>query len=150
MQVMDQDFVHRRIEVTHDQIMMSAPEPRRLDEHRGTANNVRRRGILPAMADDEGLAEGEMPLEARLVEESRARLAARAVILLLVRADENVVERKGGAENFVHPIQVTARKIAARNLRLVCGGDEHEVGGLEPFQCEFRVVVEPEIFQQNG
>ena len=102
------------------------------------------------MADDEGLAEGEMPFEARLVEESRARLAARAVILLLVRADENVVERKGGAENFVHPIQVTARKIAARNLRLIRGGDEHEVGGLEPFQCELRVVVEPEIFQQNG
>ena len=72
------------------------------------------------------------------------------MILLLMRADENVVEGQGGAENFVHSIQVAARKISARKLRLVGGGDEHVAGGLEPVQAECGGFVKLEFRQAGG
>jgi hypothetical protein len=52
MQMMNQDFVHRCIQITHDQVMMPASELRGVDEQRSTTNGARGFGILPSVADD--------------------------------------------------------------------------------------------------
>jgi hypothetical protein len=71
------------------------------------------------MADDKGLAEGEVMLESRFVEQAGPGLAARTIVSLVVRTDHDVIQRKGGYEQLVHPIHFAARKGAAGNLRLV-------------------------------
>ncbi len=72
-----------------------------------------------------------MPFEGCFVEQARARFAAGAMVVILMWANEDVVQRKGGAQDLMHLIHVTPGQITARNFRLICGGDENKAGGLE-------------------
>jgi hypothetical protein len=46
------DLVRGRLKIADDKIMMTVPEPGRLDQYRYAADHARGFGILPAMADN--------------------------------------------------------------------------------------------------
>src|SRR5436189_240019 len=95
------------------------------------------------------MVERQVPLESRFDEQARPWFAAGAVVALVVRADHDVIEGKGAAQNLVHPIQVAPGLVTAREAGLVGGGDEDESGRLQFGERFLRGGDHLEFFQRQ-
>src|SRR6266699_101914 len=123
-----EDFFHDTAEIREYEIMMNLPHPRRFEEQRGAAGGSGRFGILPLIADDKGVVQVQVPLESRLDEQSRPRLAAGTMIVLVVRAHHDVVQRKGPAQDVMHAVQFATGLIASGEFGLIVGGNQDKAG----------------------
>src|SRR6266853_4463059 len=95
------------------------------------------------------MIEVQVPLEGRFYEQARLGLATRAMVALVVRADQDVIQWKSAAQQIMHPVEVAARLITAGKSGLVGRDDEHEPGRLEFFQLRFGRLDHFEFFQRQ-
>ena len=74
---------------------------------------------------------------------------AGAAIGLVVRADQDVIERQLASQQIVHAVQLAAGLIAARQAGLVGRGDQQETSGLELAQQWSDRLVHTEFLQRQ-
>jgi len=86
-----EDFCDGGFEIGEEEIAMDFAGPGRFEKKRGGAGDAGGFGVLPFVADDEGMIEIKVPFEARLDEETGLGFAAGTAIIFVVRTNENVV-----------------------------------------------------------
>ena len=125
--------------------MVSIADIWRLEQEGSAARCAGGFGILPFIADDEGMVQVEVPFEAGFDEQARLGFATGAIVRGVVRANHDVVERKGFAQEIMHAVKLAAGLVAAGQAGLVGGCDQDKTGLLEPLQVEPALGLEDEF-----
>ena len=102
---------------------MSGTNPGRMHHHRRAADIARGAGIRPFIADDEGVFQVDMMFESGFHEQAGLRLATGAIVVFVMGADKDVIERESLAEQVVHAIQLAARYAVGGKTGLIRGDD---------------------------
>src|SRR5258706_7353366 len=97
---------------------MDLPDPWRLDQQRSASGCAGRFRVLPFVADYVGVIQAQLPFEGGFDEQAGPRFAAWTMVCFVVRAEHDVIERKGAAEQIVHSVQFPAGLGTAREGRL--------------------------------
>ncbi len=145
-----EDFFGDGGQAGEDEIVVAGTDPGGFEHHGGATDGAGGSGVLPFVADDEGMFEVNVPFEGGFGEQAGLGLAAGAIVGFVMRADEDVVERKAAAEKIVHAVEFAAGEGAVGKAGLVGGGDEHETGGFEIFEERQGVLVDLEFVQRAG
>lgn len=145
----EENLVNDGGQVRQNEVVVDVANPGRLDEEGGATSGARGFGVRPLVANDEGTVQAQLPFEGRLDEQAGFGFAAGASVGFIMRADEDVIERKGAAQQVVHPVQLAAGLIATRQAGLIGGGDEQEAGCLQLFQQRESLLVQMEFLQRQ-
>ena len=105
---------------------MHCADPGRFEQQRSAAGDAGGFGILPLVADDEGVIQIEMPFEPGFDQQAGFGFATGATIGLIVRADQDIIQSKSFAQQVVHPIQFAAGLVAALQAGLVGRCNQHQ------------------------
>lgn len=103
-----EEFFDGEVEIGDEEVAMDAADPGGLDHDGGATGAAGGFGILPFVADDEGAVEVDVPFEAGFLDEAGLGFAAGAAIGFVMRADEDVIDGQGIAEELVHAVQLSA------------------------------------------
>ena len=125
-----EDFGHDRFQAGQGKITARIAQPRRLQQQRRAARRPSHFGVRPFIADDKRLVQVHLPFERGLQQQPGLRLAAGALVSRLMRAYQDIIQRKNAPQQVVHPIQLAPRLIPARQARLVGRGNQQETRGL--------------------
>ena len=140
-----QQFFDERIEVRQDEIVVRIAHIRGLQEQGSAARSAGGFGILPFVTDYERMIEVQVPFEAGLDKQARLGFAAGAIVRGIVRANVDIVQREGPAEEIMHPVELAAGLITAREAGLVGGDDQNEASVFEQAQVPLAVGLEHEL-----
>jgi hypothetical protein len=91
------DLLHGFRDTWQDDVVVSLADPGGVNEQRGAAGIVGGFGVLPFVAEDEGLLEIQMPLEGGFGEKAGFGFAAGTKIGGVMGADENIIEQENPA-----------------------------------------------------
>src|SRR5437773_71569 len=101
--------------------------------------------ILPFIANDKRALQIQVPFEGGFGEQTRSGLAAGAIVLFAVRAEQNTREAKTLLDVGIHPLKLVAGLQALREAGLVHRRKQDIAGGLQLSQRLLSISVEMKI-----
>lgn len=129
---------------------MAFSKPGGFKENGNAAGIVGGFGVLPFLANNEAAVEVEIVFEFGFANEAGLGFAAGAIVHLVVRAHEDVVERKLLAQDDVHEVEFAPGEVAAGDSGLVRDGQKQEAGGLQLLEGSKRRRVDVKVVQSAG